>query len=142
MSWGDIDFEKRKLIFPPLKEVEFQLYPVTEFVKDHLPQDILFEEITYAWMDGKGIDDYEDWVVNSAVPNQEMHPFELGLLELIRRAGEATIMFAPEGERLGNFVTVEPAAVVELLRLNVKDIIESAGFLATVNSTCPIQMPK
>jgi len=51
---------------------------------------------------------------------------------MIRQAGGATIMFAPEGERLSEFLTVTPEVAINLLRLNVNEIEESKGFMATV----------
>jgi len=135
-SWGgeQVEIGEKKLAFPPLGNIEFQLYPVTKFVEDHLPIPLKGEILSYAWMSGQALDEYEEWVWNNDVATTAMHPFEKGLLEMIYKARAATIMFAPEGERLGEFVSVEPAAAIDLLRRNVKDLDESTGFMATVIS--------
>jgi len=83
-------------------------------------------------MNGRALDEYEEWVRSSDIAVPEMHPFEKGLLKMIRQAGGATIMFAPEGERLSEFLTVTPEVAINLLRLNVNEIEESKGFMATV----------
>lgn len=134
-SWGDDEVEvgEKKFTFPSLMNIEFQLYPLTEFVEGHLPIQLKGEELTYGWMTGRALDEYEEWVRNNDIATPGLRPFETGMLDLIRQARGATIMFAPEGERLGEFVSVEPTAAISLLRLSVKHLDESMGFMATVN---------
>jgi hypothetical protein len=134
-SWGDEEVEVGEKIynFPLLENIEFQLYPVTPFVKDHLSGQLSVAELEYAWIAGKALDEYEKWIWNNDAATQERHPFEVGCLELIRQADGGAIMLAPEGDRLGEFVSVEPSAAIALLRASVKNLDESKGFLATVN---------
>jgi len=133
-SWGDeeVQIDERRLSFAALENIEFQLFPVTQFVMDHLPAQLKGEELTYALITGKALDGYEEWVGNNDTAFSELHPFEKGLLEMIRRARETAIIFAPEGERLGEFVNVVPTVAISLLRLNVRNLAESKGFMATV----------
>lgn len=91
------------------------------------------EELKYAWMTGLALDDYDEWVRDNDVTTKETHPFEKGLLTLIRQAGPAAILFAPEGERLDEFVSVDLQALIDLLRRNVRGIDESTGSMATVD---------
>lgn len=139
-SWGGIKEEnsEKKYTFPSLANIEFQLYPLTEFIQSHIPLPLKDQELTFAWMNGQGIDEYEEWIRNSELTTAEKHPFETGLLEIIHEAHGATIMFAPEGERLGDFFIVEPTIAINLLRLSVKHLEDSKGFMATiVNGTSP-----
>lgn len=135
-SWGNelVEPGQRKYTFPLLEKIEYELYPLTSFIKNHLPTMVAIEEFEYAWMSGKALDEYEEWLLNNDVTTQEKHPFETGLFELIRQAGEAAIMFAPEGERLGEFVNVDSLCAIDLLRSSVTNIAESNGFLAIIVS--------
>lgn len=134
-TWGQevIAIDEQSFCFLPLQGIEFKFYPVTEFIKKHLPIDARFDDNEYMWMTGQMLDNYEGWVHVNDIDTAEFHPFETGLLELVRQAGVSSILFAPEGERLENFVNISRSGITGLLRTNVKNIDESKGFLATVN---------
>jgi hypothetical protein len=112
-----------------LEGVEFQLFPVTKFVRGRLPLNEQTHELEYAWMTGPTLDAYEAWAkANRDVA--ESHAFESGLAALLARLPFWALMFAPEGERLGNFVTVDMRQVMQELRRGASDVSASGGFLA------------
>ncbi|MBY0574290.1 MAG: hypothetical protein K2P84_11470 [Undibacterium sp.] len=134
-TWGQevITINKQSFCFSSLQGIEFKFYPMTEFVKKHLPIDARFDDNEYMWMAGQMLDNYEEWVHTNDIDTAEFHPFETGLLELVRQAGISSILFAPEGERLENFVNINRSGITGLLRANVKNLDESKGFLATIS---------
>lgn len=120
---GDVQYE-----FPPLRGIQMQIYPVTDFVRSYLPLSLQCENIVYAWFSGDALNEYEDWLLTHDIYASENHPFELGLLHLIKSAGECSIMFAPEGERLGAFLELNTSKLIELIRQQVSKLDEAEGF--------------
>ena len=132
--WGDeeVGTDQQTYNSPLIENIEFQLYPITQFIREQLPNQVNAMELEFASMSGKALDEYEEWVWDNDPDFVESHPFETGLIELIRQADVVALMFAAEGERVGEFVKVPAVVVVNLLRSNVKNLQESNGFLATI----------
>lgn len=112
-----------------LEGVEFQLFPVTQFIRGRLPSEEQAQELEYAWMTGPALDTYEAWAkANREV--SESHALEAGLAGLLGQASFWAVMFAPEGERLGVHFTVSVREAVQELRRGAGDVSASEGFLA------------
>ena len=133
-SWGGdkVEVGEKRYTFALLEKIEFELYRVTTFILDNLPPQMKDEELVYVWMTGPALDEYEEWARNIDLPTSASHSLEKGLLELIQQACGAAIMFAPEGDRLADFLNIQPRELIDLLRRNVKSLDESEGFLAAV----------
>ena len=131
-TWGDevVETGVIKYKFSGLENIFFQLYPLTEFVLNNLPENIRNESLEYAWMDGSALDSYEEWL-RGDVTNQS--GFEQGIKSLIQSLSFCAVMFAAEGERLQQFVHVDEEGFISLLRKNVQDVFASNGFLAVLN---------
>lgn len=132
VPWGGESFSSEVSEYEnaSLPMIRFQLFPMTEFVKSKLPTAISECEIVYAWMTGSGLDDYEAWVRSVEDESLGVHLFEVGLMDLVKEAKKAAIMFAPEGERLESFLPINIQDIPSLLRRNIRDISSSSGFLA------------
>jgi hypothetical protein len=133
-SWGDEVFEVGDVQygFAPLLGIKLQIYPVTDFVRSHISSSLSNEDIQYVWFTGDTLDEYESWLLAHGIQASENHPFEVGLLNLIDQAGECSIMLAPEGERLGEFIALDKSRLIDLVRDNVSNLGEAKGFLATI----------
>ena len=99
-TWGDaeVQVDEKRLTFPALENVEFQPFPVTQFVADHLPAQLKGEDLMYAWMTGHAFDGYEEWVCNNDTAFPDLHSFEKGLLEMIREARGPLSYLRPKGK--------------------------------------------
>jgi hypothetical protein len=112
-----------------LDGVEFRVNAVTKFIRGRLPANERTPELEYAGMTGPALDAYEVWAKsNSAVG--ESHVFETGLTALLVQLSFWALMFAPENDRLGAFVTVDACGAVHELRRGARDVVASKGFLA------------
>jgi hypothetical protein len=49
----------KKYVFPALDRIEFQYYPVTQFIKDNLPDGMKKDDLVYVSMAGCGLETYE-----------------------------------------------------------------------------------
>lgn len=131
-SWGNHAFQEegpQRFSAEGLEGLEFQLYPVTTFIRGRLPPAEQAHELEYAWVTGPALDTYETWAkANCAAPGS--NPVENGLLTLFERSAFWALMFAPEGERLGSFLSVDARGAIEALRRGVSDVSASEGFLA------------
>lgn len=131
-TWGGETVEEdgpRRYAFPGLEGVEFEIFPVTKFVRGRLPASEQASELEYVWMTGAGLDSYASW----AQAHDEQAPgtsFETGLVSLLGRLKFWAVMFAPEGDRLGKFVNVSVNELTHMLRREVRDVAASEGFLA------------
>src|ERR1700756_1648415 len=101
-TWGSETVEEegsQRFSAVGLEGVEFQLFPVTKFIRDRLPSNEQANELEYAWMTGPVLDTYEAW----AKANRDAfasHALETGLTVLFEQLPFWALMFAPEGERL------------------------------------------
>jgi len=131
-TWGGETVEEdgpQRFSAQRLDGVEFQIYPVTQFIRGCLPSKEQTQVLEYAWMTGPALDAYEVW----AKANRkalELHTFEAGLAALLGQASFWAVMFAPEGERLGVRVTVGVHEALRELRQGASDVSASEGFLA------------
>jgi hypothetical protein len=131
-TWGSETVEEdgpQRFVAVGLEDVEFQLFPVTKFVRGKLPLLEQEQELEYAWMTGPALDTYEAWAKGNR-DSSESHAFEVRLVALLERSHFWALMFAPEGERLGSFVTVDASRAVRELRRGASDVATSGGFLA------------
>lgn len=132
-TWGDEKVETGvvKYKFDGLEDISFELYPLTEFVLNNLPEKIRHETLEYAWMNGLALDNYEEWLRGDFTNDQS--GFEQGIKSLLKSLSFCAVMFAAEGERLQQFVHVNENEFISILRKNVLDVIGSNGFLAVLN---------
>lgn len=134
-SWGDevVDVGEQKYSCPLLEGVDVQLYPITPFIRKKLQPELASNDIEYVFMQGAAIDSYAAWLSeqDEYSDESESHPFERGLLELLKSVNAWAVMFAPSGDRLENYLSIGPDELVSVLRPNVKSIGSSKGFLAT-----------
>ncbi|WP_231409392.1 hypothetical protein [Ralstonia solanacearum] len=130
-TWGQEVFEvgERRYAFPGLDGVEFELYPVTKFIRSKLPISEQPADLDYAWMTGPGLDKYQAWVVSG---DDEAHSnvFEPAFMALLSQLGFWAVMLAPEGDRLEAFVDAGPDDLVAMLRKCLRDLTACDGFLA------------
>lgn len=133
--WGDELVEVGEKVYTSqlIEGVTFHLYPITEFVRDHLPADFRKEELEYASMTGEAIDAYEEWLAVTNCSIDELHTIEKGLLQLIEQVGGVAIMIAPEGDRVNEFIIGEHVELIAKIRYTIKNLIDSDGFLVTIN---------
>ncbi|WGS45459.1 hypothetical protein LFL97_22250 [Burkholderia sp. JSH-S8] len=130
-TWGDevVEVGDKQYGFPGLDDVEFQIYPVTDFILSRIPACERAADLEYAWMTGAGLDTYQLWVKE----HDEVAPlgvFENSLVALLSRLHFWAVMCAPEGDRLATFVRVDALDAVLMLRRAARDLIASEGFLA------------
>lgn len=131
-TWGVETFDEegpRHFYAQSLAGVEFQIFPVTDFIRNSLPANEKSQELEYAWMVGPALDDYEVWAQsNREFP--DLHTFEFGMVALLEKASFWALMFAPEGERLSSYLTADVHEAVMQLRYGASDVSSSEGFLA------------
>jgi hypothetical protein len=131
-TWGDevvnIDTPTR-YVFTGLDGVEFHIHPVTDFIRTRLPASERSARLEYAWMTGAALSSYASW---SKTHRDEAAfvPLELGFVTLLRQLRFWAVLFAPEGERVGEVAALSAENTVRLLRRGVRSIAESPGFLA------------
>jgi hypothetical protein len=111
-----------------LEGVEFQLFPVTQFIRGRLPASARTQELEYAWMTGPALDAYEAWAKANRTPGS--HVFETGIAALLGQLSFWALLFAPESDRLGALVATDACGAIHELRRGVSDVAASAGFLA------------
>ncbi|MCA8256713.1 hypothetical protein LGM89_25895 [Burkholderia sp. AU31624] len=131
-SWGDEVVEvdaPNRYAFPGLDGVEFHIYPVTDFIRSRLPASERSASLEYAWMTGAALSSYASW---SQTHHDEAAfvPLELGFVTLLRQLCFWAVLFAPEGERVGEIAALSAEDTVRLLRHGVQSIAECPGFLA------------
>ncbi|MGA3984505.1 hypothetical protein ACI2VE_25530 [Ralstonia nicotianae] len=133
--WGEetVVVGKPRYVSPGLDEVEFEIYPVTKFIRSRLPASEQSAELEYVWMTGVGLDKYQSWAVDMS--SKDSSVFEMGFCQLLNSLNFWAVMFAPEGERLGEVVAVDVDNLVQILRRCIRDLNVCEGFLA-VNSGC------
>ncbi|MGA3979498.1 hypothetical protein ACI2UK_27060 [Ralstonia nicotianae] len=124
---------KPRYVSPGLDEVEFEIYPVTKFIRSRLPASEQSAELEYVWMTGVGLDKYQSWAVEMNSKNSSL--FEIGFCQLLNSLNFWAVMLAPEGERIGDVVAVDVDNLVQILRRCVRDLNMCEGFLAA-NSGC------
>lgn len=131
-TWGDETVREEgpdRYAYTGLEDVEFEICPVTKFIRSRLPASEQNTDIEYAWMTGAGLDRYQEWVAeNGAVANY--CSFESEFVRLLSELNFWAVMFAPENDRLGTFAMVSSGEAVEMLRRAVRDVASSDGFLA------------
>ncbi|WP_321861548.1 hypothetical protein [Burkholderia cenocepacia] len=131
-TWGDEVVEldaPDRYAFPGLDGVEFQIYPVTDFIRSQLPASERSARLEYAWMTGATVSSYASWG-KTHHDEAAFVPLELGFVTLLRQLSFWAVLFAPEGERVGEVAALSPEDTVHLLRCGVKSIAECPGFLA------------
>lgn len=131
-TWGGEVVEEsgpRRFTASDLDGVEFELFAVTKFIRDRLPVGEQTKELVYAWMTGPTLDQYEEWA-KASDDAAERHPFEVALLSLLGRLESWAVMFAPEGDRVGEFISVGPHDFVRMLRGSARDVTSGDGFVA------------
>lgn len=121
---------------PTLMEgIGCKIYRPTDFIRKKLPGDLSSTDSEYLYMEGRAVDDYEQWLAEEfdadIVDNLQSHPFEEGLLRLLGSVRTWAVMFAPSGDRLEEFVSVDPNELISLVRNGVRFIGSSSGFLAS-----------
>ncbi|WP_080002619.1 hypothetical protein [Burkholderia ubonensis] len=131
-TWGDEVVEvdaPNRYAFPGLDGVEFHIYPVTDFIRSQLPASERSARLEYAWMTGAALSNYASW---SKAHHDEAAfvPLELGFVTLLRQLRFWAVLFAPEGERVGEVAALSAEDTVRLLRCGVQSIAECPGFLA------------
>ena len=124
-----VEVGPQRFSFPGLDEVEFEIHPVTEFIRLRLPTAERGAELEYAWMTGRGLDAYQAWA-RDAGPTTPAHSFERAFQALLGQLGFWAVMLAPETDRLEQFISVRANDMTQLLRRNVGDLRSSRGFLA------------
>ncbi|MCK4125839.1 hypothetical protein HFK83_26330 [Ralstonia pseudosolanacearum] len=129
-KWGEetVVVGKPRYVSPDLDEVEFEIYPVTKFIRSRLPASEQGAELEYVWMTGGGLDKYQSWAVDMNSKNSSV--FEIGFCKLLSSLNFWVVIFAPEGERLGEVVAVDVDNLVQILRRCVRDLNMCEGFLA------------
>lgn len=134
-TWGDeiVETGVVKYKYSGLEDVFFQIYPLTDFVLNKLPETIRNESLEYAWMDGRALDTYEKWLVDDEIAGKSSD-FEEGIKSLFQKTSFCAVMFAAEGERLQQFSHVDESEFISLLRASVRDIFSSNGFLAVLST--------
>lgn len=135
-AWGDeiVETGVVKYKYSGLEDVFFQIYPLTDFVLNKLPETIRNESLEYIWMDGFALDAYEKWLAGGEITGQ-LSDFEEGIKALLQKTSFCAVMFAAEGERLQQFAYMDESEFISLLRKSVRDIFSSNGFLAVLNCT-------
>ncbi|WP_423394988.1 hypothetical protein [Burkholderia sp. LMG 21824] len=80
-------------------------------------------------MTGAALRSYASW---SKTPHDEAEfvPLELGFVTLLRQFSFWAVLFAPEGERVGEVAALGTEDTVRLLRCGVQSMAECPGFLA------------
>ncbi|WP_080404094.1 hypothetical protein [Burkholderia ubonensis] len=131
-TWGDEVVEvdaSNRYAFPGLDGVEFHIYPVTDFIRSQLPASERSARLEYAWMTGAALSSYASW---SKTHHDEAAfvPLELGFVTLLRQLRFWAVLFAPEGERVGEVAALSAEDTVRLLRCGAQSIAECPGFLA------------
>lgn len=131
-TWGGetVDEDRpHRYVFAGLEGIEFEVFPVTKFIRELLPVSEQELDLEYVWMTGDGLDCYASWA--------KMHDegasaasFETGLASLLGRLGFWAVVFAPEGERLGKLVKVSVDQLTHILRYEIRNLTASEGFLA------------
>ncbi|MHA6853513.1 hypothetical protein [Ralstonia pseudosolanacearum] len=130
-TWGQEVFAvgEHRYIFPGLDGVEFEIYPVTKFIRSKLPVSEQPADLEYAWMTGHSLDKYQNWVMSDGDADQP-NVFEKVFIELLSQLGFWAVMLAPEGDRLEAFVYAGPVDLVAMLRKCLRDLTACDGFLA------------
>ncbi|MDF3082088.1 hypothetical protein KPB01_14220 [Burkholderia sola] len=131
-TWGDEVVEVDApdcYAFPGLDGVEFQIYPVTDFIRSQLPANERSARLEYAWMTGDALSSYVSWG-KTHHDEEAFFPLELGFVALLRQLRFWAVLFAPEGERVGEVTALSPEDTVRLLRCSVHNMAECPGFLA------------
>jgi hypothetical protein len=98
-SWGAEVVEEegpRRFSCRALDGVEFQLFPVTKFIRGRLPLNEQAHELEYAWMTGPALDAYKMWT-KATHDVSETHALELGLVALLALLPFWALMFALRG---------------------------------------------
>ncbi|BCL90025.1 hypothetical protein ACNRD9_22755 [Ralstonia pseudosolanacearum] len=115
--------------FQGIEGIEFRIYPLTTFMLSLLPASDRSADLEYAYMTGAALDDYESWCQNSHDEVTES-PLERGLVALLLQLDFWAILFAPEWDRLGEFVALNPENAVRHLQHGVRNLWDCPGFLA------------
>lgn len=121
---------------PTLMEgVKCRIYRPTDFIRKKLPVDLSAEDSEYLYVEGRSVDNYEQWLIKGGDEgdgdNSQIHPFEEGIVNLLDSARTWAVMFAPSGDRLEEFVSVDSNELISLIRNGVRFIGSSKGFLAS-----------
>lgn len=97
-----------------------------------LTAELSTDESVYVYMYVQGVDEYSEWastgVGDSAISST--HPFEEGLLEMLNSVRSWTLMLAPSGDRLEEFISASPSELIEILGCHVKSLAASGGLPA------------
>lgn len=117
---------------PIIKEVLFQIYPLTKFILDHLDGEFRKEDLEYAWMAGIGLDSYELYVNSDDFNSGVLSEFERGFKGFVDQLSKCYVLFAPESDRLSNFISVTSDDIISVLRSNLRNMHCSNGFLAEI----------
>jgi len=133
-TWGEetVEVGEVQYAYAPLDDVAFQIYPVTPFILDRLPDSLKSEELEYAWISGSGLESYELLLQGEQTTPEQSCVFESGLTRLVGDLSGCAILFAPEGDRLGKFITCSSDEVISILRESIMHLTTSEGFLATI----------
>ncbi|MFV8631945.1 hypothetical protein ACNRDB_21070 [Ralstonia pseudosolanacearum] len=121
-AWGQEVFEvgEHRYIFPGLDGVEFEIYPVTKFIRRKLPVSEQLADLEYAWMAGHGLDKYQTWAANLD-DSDHSNVFEKVFVVLLSQLGFWAVMLAPEGDRLEAFFDAGPSDLVTIFRKCLHD---------------------
>ncbi len=134
-SWGGevVEVGEAFLSVPDLPpDVYARMFPLTDFVRQRLPDSAKMQVLEFAQLYGPGLEDYSASLAAEGRDERQLHPFERGFVALSRRLGFLALLFAPEHERIGDFVTANAMQVVILLRAGIRTLDRSRGFVATV----------
>ena len=136
-TWGNdvVEVGEQEYACSLLDGVHSRLYPITPFIRQKLQPELASGDAEYVFMQGAAIDNYATWLSEQDEYSDEgeKHPFEKGLLALLKSLNAWAVLFAPSGDRLEGNLSVGPDELVDVLRVNVKSIDSSNGFLA-INS--------
>ncbi|PCE30027.1 hypothetical protein [Burkholderia ubonensis] len=129
--WGDepVEVGAPRYGYPGLNEIEFRICPLTTFMRGKLPPAQQAVDLEYAQMTGVGLDEYESSFV-TAEDGTMMNAFEAGLTKLLNQFTFWAVLFAPGGDRLEEFLTVDMEGMMHELRRGVRDLRACNGFLA------------
>lgn len=133
-AWGEETYEVGTFgyEYPGLQDVVFEVHSVTHYLRKRLFGDLRTADIEYVSMEGLALDRYEEFLQGDEESQAEVSEFEHGFLSLLDKLSGVAVMFAPEGERLDEYMETSRDELILLLRAHARDVHASVGFLVTL----------
>jgi hypothetical protein len=114
-----------------LPGAQFTLYDVAaqSFYRKYLPVEIRNQDLIFASLRGVATDTYISWCEQMA-DDSESHPYEKGLIALLRSLPPCTIMLSSINDNMDEIVAADGNGMIQLLRKNLRSLCDARGFFA------------